>query len=131
MILSNVHEELKSTDFGKYEVPSDKIRVNEEPYETFFLVWNKKDAQTFIREFNKLAEKYFGIKYLLVYRKHVQNGVFYDIYQHRWCVLKDGKQIEDESWHTKAVENGSWEKFKREVNEKFGKVYVIQENKNG
>lgn len=129
-MLTNLEEEMKLNDIGKYQIPSDKIRVNDEPYEVLSMVKNKKDAQTFKKEFNKLAKKYFGIEYALVYRKYVQNGVFYDIFNHRWCILKKGELVEDESWHHKASKDGSWNKFCKEVNAKLGKVYTISEDEN-
>jgi len=127
-MLSNAEEELTHVDFGKHEIPSDKIRVNDEPYETLSMVKNKQDAKIFKKEFNKLAKKYFDIEYALIYRKHVQIGRFYDIYNHRWCVLKNGELIEDNTWHEKASKDGTWNKFCKEVNEKLGDVYIIKEN---
>jgi len=129
-MLSNAKEELTLGDMGKFEIPSDKIRVNDEPYETLSMVKNKQDAKIFKKEFNRLAKKYFGIEYALVYRKHVQNGIFYDIYNHRWCILKNGELVEDETWHQKASKDGTWNKFKKEVNQKLGKVYIISEAEN-
>lgn len=129
-LLSNVEETLKDHDFGKFQVPSDKIRVNDEPYEILTTVKNKEDAEIFKKEFNKLAKKYFEIEYPLVYRRYIQNGVFYDIFNHRWCILKNGELLEDDTWHKKAVENGNWNKFKKEINAKLGKVYIISEAKN-
>ncbi len=128
--LSNLEEPLKDNDYGKYEIPSDKIRVNDEPYETLSMVKNKQDAIIFKSEFNKVAKKYFDIEYALVYRKYVQNGVFYEIFNHRWCILKNGELIEDNTWFEKAVKNGSWIKFKKEINSKLGKVYTINEVEN-
>ena len=129
-MLSNAEEALTLVDFGKYEILSDKIRVNDEAYETLSMVKNKQDAKIFKKEFNRLAKKYFGIEYALIYRKHVQNGRFYDIYNHRWCVLKNGELVEDNTWHDLAVKNGSWLKFKKEINSKLGKVYTINEAEN-
>lgn len=129
-MLSNAEESLTSVDFGKFEILSDKIRVNDQPYETLSMVKNKQDAKIFKKEFNKLAKKYFSIEYALIYRKHIQNGRFYDIYNHRWCILKNGKLIEDNTWHDKAVKNGTWAKFKKEINGKLGKVYIINEAEN-
>jgi len=128
-LLSNIQEEEKDMDFGKFQVFSDKMRVKEEPYELLFTVTNKKDAEIFKTEFNKLAKKYFGIEYALVYRRGVQNFVFYDIYNHRWCILKNGELVEDNSWHQEASKNGKWNEFVKEVNEKLGKVYIISEAK--
>lgn len=129
-MLTNLEEEMTLNDIGKYQVPSDKIRVNDEPYEVLSMVKNKQDAKTFKKEFNKLTMKYFGIKYALVFRKYVQNGVFYDIFNHRWCILKNGKLVEDDSWHSKASKDGSWNKFCKEINAKLGKVYIISEASN-
>ena len=126
-LLSNTEEALTFTDIGKFEISPDKIRVNDEAYEILTTVKNKQDAKIFKKEFNKLAKKYFGIEYALVYRKHVQNGIFYEIYNHRWCVLKNGELIEDNTWHEKASKDGTWNKFKKEINSKLGKVYLISE----
>ena len=126
-MLTNVEESLTLADMGKFEIPGDKIRVNDEPYETLSMVKNKQDAKIFKKEFNRLAKKYFGIEYALIYRKHVQNEIFYDIYNHRWCILKNGELIEDNTWHEKASKDGTWNKFKKEINQKLGKVYLIED----
>ncbi len=41
-MLSNTEESLTAADFGKYEIPGDKIRVNDEPYETLSMVKSNK-----------------------------------------------------------------------------------------
>ena len=125
LILSNKQEELKPQDFGKYQIPSDKIRVKDEPFELFFSVNNSKDARLFIKEYNNILMKYFGITRPMVYRKVIQNGISYDIYNHRWCHLKNGDLIENESWYELALKNGTWIKFKLEINSKFGNVYSV------
>ena len=124
MMLSGEREEKRGNDIFKYQVPSDKIRINDEPYEVFHTVWNKDDAQLFKLVYNQLAKKYLGVTFPIIYRRYVQNGVFYDIYKHRWCVKKDGKLLEvGYDWHVPT--DGSWQKFMKAVNEKLGQVYCI------
>ena len=69
IILSNKSEELKSADYGKFQIVPDKIRIKDEPYESFFVCWNRDDALLFKKEFNKLAHEFFGIQYKVSYQK--------------------------------------------------------------
>lgn len=126
MYLTNKKEELRIQDYEKNQIPNDKIRIDDEPYENFFTVYNKKDAEIFKQHFNALAKKYLNITFPVVYRRFVQSGlVFYDIYKHRWCIKKNNKLIESDNIATLT----SWEQFKRAVNRDLGKVYII--NKSG
>ena len=67
----------------------------------------------------------------LAIRKYVQgNKVLYEIYQHRWCIIKDGQLVENDTWHKTAVQNGKWREFMMQVNAKFGNVYHISQKEN-
>lgn len=117
-LLSDKREEPKSSDYGRFDVPSDKIHVKGEPYESFETAFNKKDALTIKKTINKLGMKYLGVKFPIVIRRGYQNGVFYDLYWHRWAVIKDGKLVE--TYDMKLTEHPNWKKFQNETRRLVG-----------
>jgi len=123
-MLSDRQEEPKPSDYGRYDVPSDKIHVNDEPYESLFSVSNREDAHLFKRIFNEIAMKHLGVKFPIAIRRGYQNKVFYDIYKHRWSAEKDGRLVElgDFKGGLK-LDSDKVVAFKEEVNAKLGKVY--------
>jgi len=124
LVLTGMNEEAKPSDYGKYDVHSDKIRIHDEPYMHFYTVFNKADARTFKKVLNELAMKHLGVKFPLAIRRGYQNEVYYDIYLHRWSVLKDGR-LQEVDYDIKFKPE-DWEAFKREVNQKLGKVYILK-----
>ena len=122
ILLTEKKEEPKFSDWGKYDIPPDKIRVKDEPYESFYTVFNKEDVKTFKKIYNQLAKEILGVKFLLASRRYYQNGVFYDIYHHRWvCIdLKTNKEMNYDS-----IDNAKWKVFKKKVNSLLGKVHIV------
>lgn len=120
-LLTHEQEPLTYKDIGKYQIPSDKKHFNGEPYESFASANNKADAETIKRVINELALKYLGVKFSIRVCRFVQGRVFYDLYWHRWAVIRNGKLEEEPADVTKGVTaHPNWEKFKAECIEKIG-----------
>ena len=122
-ILTNEHEELKLSDVNKYQIPNDKIRIYDEPYESFFMVFNRKDAEIFKKEYNRLAKRVLNLTFPIACRRFIQNGVFYDIYEHRWCVNINGKLTD--TYQMEIFKSKKWKLFKYLVNRRLGKIYIL------
>jgi hypothetical protein len=120
-LLSDQKEE--STHPWMMQIIPDKIRVKDEPFESLFTVFNKNDARIFIKTFNSLQQRYFNYYGPMCYRSYHQNGVVcYEIYLHRWCVMKNDELIEcNETMYNKE----DHQNFMKEVNRKLGEVYCI------
>lgn len=133
-LLTNEMEKPKDTDLFKYNVFGDKIRrtfklngktYHKEPFELFTSLTNRKDALTFKKEFNKIAEKILNVRFPIIIRRGYQNGVFYDIYKHRWCCIDCLSNELKEIGYSIKFNDDRLKEFRIAVNKTLKKVYLV------